>query len=110
MLYDLTGQINLTHMGLMAAVPITELKAHLAKYLRMAQRGVEVQVLERGVPIARLVAMPAAAEGDEVGIERLVRAGIVRRGSGGASTLLARRIRVDAALQAALAEDREDRA
>lgn len=93
----------------MATVPITELKAHLAKYLRMAQRGVEVQVLERGVPIARLVAMPAASEVGEVEIERLVRDGIVRRGGGGAGSLLARRIQVDARLQSAVDEDREDR-
>ena len=93
----------------MASVAITELKAQLAKYLRMAQRGVEVQVLERGVPIARLVAMPAAGESEGAGLERLVRAGIVRRGSGGAAALLARRIQANTKLLDAVVEDREDR-
>jgi prevent-host-death family protein len=93
----------------MASVPITELKAHLAKYLRMAQRGVEVQVLERGVPIARLVAMPAADESETAGLLRLVQNGVIRRGAGGARALLRRRIQVAASLLTALAEDREDR-
>lgn len=94
----------------MASVAITELKAQLAKYLRMAQRGVEVQVLERGVPIARLVAMPAGSESEGAGLERLVSAGIVRRGSGGAAALLSRRIQANAKLLDAVVEDREDRA
>lgn len=92
----------------MASVPITELKAHLAKYLRMAQRGVEVQVLDRGVPIARLVAMPRP-EAEDAGLERLVQAGIARRGHGKIKALLTRRISARANLQAALDEDREDR-
>ncbi len=58
----------------------------------MAQRGVEVQVLERGVPIARLVAMPARPAAEEAGLERLVQSGIVRRGNGKLKALLSRRI------------------
>lgn len=92
----------------MASVPVTELKAHLSRYLRMARRGVEVQVLERGVPIARLVGMPKAKDSDSA-IDRLVRAGIVRRGLGGARALLDRRLPVSAELLRAVDEDREDR-
>jgi prevent-host-death family protein len=94
----------------MASVPITELKAHLAKYLRMAQRGVEVQVLERGVPIARLVAMPGAPESEEAGLERLLKAGIVRRGEGHVRALIRKRLNVQARLLEAVDRDREDRA
>jgi prevent-host-death family protein len=94
----------------MASVAITELKAKLARYLRMAQRGVEVQVLDRGVPIARLVAMPRADESESAGLDRLVSAGLVRRGNGGVRALLKRRLSVSADLQGALDEDREDRA
>jgi prevent-host-death family protein len=95
----------------MASVPVTELKAHLAKYLRMAQRGVEVQVLERGVPIARLTALPRAHdESEEAGLDRLVRAGIVRRGEGNVRALIGKRLVAQAGLRQALDEEREDRA
>ncbi|HEX4337343.1 MAG TPA: type II toxin-antitoxin system prevent-host-death family antitoxin [Polyangiaceae bacterium] len=94
----------------MASVPITELKAHLAKYLRMARRGVEVLVLERGVAVARIVAMPHNDESQDAGIDSLVRAGIVRRGPGRIRSLLRRRLRVSTNLLGALDEDREDRA
>ena len=39
----------------MKTASVTELKANLSSYLRMVRRGSEVQILERGVPIARLV-------------------------------------------------------
>jgi prevent-host-death family protein len=93
----------------MASVAITELKAHLSRYLRMAQRGVEVQVLERGVPVARLVAMPRAEPEVEAGLNRLVSAGIVRRGEGGVRALLKRRLPEAIGLLDALDEDRGDR-
>ena len=93
----------------MANVPITELKAHLAKYLRMVQRGVEVQVLDRGVPVARLVPMPRAVDSEDEAVERLVRAGIVRRGSGRMRGLLPLRVDVAPRLLEALDSEREDR-
>ena len=93
----------------MATVAITELKAKLARYLRMAQRGVEVQVLDRGVPIARLVAMPEAGDSESAALDRLVSAGLVRRGNGGVRELLKRRLPVSIDLQGSLDEDREDR-
>lgn len=93
----------------MRAVPITELKAHLAKYLQLAQRGVEVQVLDRGVPVARLIGMPEGSSSEAAGLERLVRAGIVRRGDGKLRSLLRRRIQARSELIRALDEDRADR-
>ena len=94
----------------MASVGVTELKAQLARYLRMARRGVEVHVLERGVPIARLVPMPGGTPADAAALDRLVGAGVVRRGEGGALALLKHRLRGSPGLQQALEEDREDRA
>ncbi|HEY7514112.1 MAG TPA: type II toxin-antitoxin system prevent-host-death family antitoxin, partial [Vicinamibacteria bacterium] len=44
----------------MTRVSVTDLKAHLSRYLREVRRGGEVQILERGVPVARLTALPAA--------------------------------------------------
>jgi len=96
----------------MKSASVTELKAQLAHYLRMVRRGTEVQVLERGVPIARLVGIKPAAGLDAERLERLARAGIVRRGSGDLSWLLDEpRIPVaaEAQLATALASDREDR-
>ncbi len=93
----------------MASVPVTELKAHLAKFLRMAQRGVEVQVLDRGVPIARLMPMPKGEAAEPAALERLVSAGIVRRGEGGIRSVVKRRLEATANLARALDDDREDR-
>ena len=91
---------------------VTELKANLSRYLRMVRRGSEVQILERGVPIARLVALQGSArEGDSPRLERLVQAGALRRGTGDLRWLAdeppirAKR----AAVSQALHDDREDR-
>jgi prevent-host-death family protein len=95
----------------MKSVSITELKAHLSKYVRVVVRGGEVQVLERGVPVARLVAVRGASEGEDERFERLVRAGLVRRGTGGLGWLLERDLPTTrgASVSAALDTDREDR-
>ncbi len=96
----------------MKAVSITELKAHLSRYLRVVRRGGEVQVLERGVPVARLVGMPSGgAEADADRIARLVRAGVLRPGHGDARQILRKpplRAR-GADVSGALADDRADR-
>ncbi len=46
----------------MTTVSISDLKANLSRYLREVRRGGEVQVLDRGAPIARLV--PPVAKDD----------------------------------------------
>ena len=67
----------------MKTASVTELKAHLSRYLRMARRGSEVQILERGVPIARLVGLSGAFGGqDRERVDRLTRAGVLRPGTG----------------------------
>jgi prevent-host-death family protein len=90
---------------------VTELKAQLAHYLRMVRRGTEVQVLERGVPIARLVGIEPASGVDAERLERLAKAGIVRRGSGDLRWVLDEPpvSAIKAHLSTALSEDREDR-
>lgn len=95
----------------MRSVSVTELKANLARYLRAVRRGGEVEILERGLPIARLVALPGAREGDRARLERLAKAGILRRGSGDLSWLLASPTlsAPGADVSRALEEDREDR-
>jgi len=96
----------------MKSASVTELKANLSHYLRMVRLGTEVQILDRGVPVARLTGLgELAPSNDEDRVERLCRAGILRRGSSDLGWLLEEKpIQArDAALSAALDEDREDR-
>jgi len=59
---------------------ITEAKNRLSALLDQVRAGQTVVILDRGVPVARLE--PIATDREQVGrIERLERAGIVRRGS-----------------------------
>jgi prevent-host-death family protein len=88
-------------------VPVTELKAHLAKYLRVVRNGGEVQILDRGVPVARLVASPGGRAADKR-LSRLSKLGFVRVGNGNLMDVVGAPPKVEG-LQAALDEDRADR-
>lgn len=94
----------------MPSVSVSELKAHLAKYLRTARRGGEVQVLERGIPIARLVGL-AGGPPPADRVKRLTRAGVLRPGTSDLRWLAKEApLRVgDADVGIALEEDRSDR-
>jgi len=92
----------------MKGVSVSDLKARLSRYLRIVKRGGEVEILERGVPIARLTRSRIDRVPDRDRIEILVRGGILRRGSGDLSWILEEtpaRSR-DGSLLAALDEDR----
>lgn len=92
----------------MTTVSISELKAGLSHYLREVRRGGEVQVLDRGKPVARLVA-PAVEDDDELRA-RLISTGVIRPGKGGMARILEEPpLAIDARLSEALAEDRADR-
>ncbi len=95
----------------MTSVTVTDLKANLARYLRMVRRGGEVLVTERGVPVARLIGLQGASAQDDGRIARLAELGLLRRGTGDLGWLLDEPpIPVESArLGEALAEDREDR-
>ncbi len=92
----------------MTAVSISDLKANLSRHLREVRRGGEIQVLERGTPVARLV---PPAEIDDRGIRyRLIAAGLMRPGNGSAATVLDQPpLKLPVSLSEALAEDRTDR-
>ena len=62
----------------MKAINVTELKAHLSKYLRLASRGVRIAVKDRDEPIAELG--PPSPEPNDWR-ERLARAGRLRLGT-----------------------------
>jgi prevent-host-death family protein len=96
----------------MKSASISEIKAHLAQFLRVARRGGEVQILERGVPIARLVGCPGqVARGDKDRLERLVREGILRQGSASLEWILNEPplVAPKAQLTQAVLEERDDR-
>ena len=93
----------------MSTVSISDLKANLSHYLREVRRGGEVQVLDRGTPVARMV--PPAADDDEGGArERLIASGVLRAGRGGAGSILEEPpLALPVSLSDALAEERKDR-
>jgi prevent-host-death family protein len=69
----------------MKGVSVSELKARLSRYLRLVKRGAELEIFERGVPVARLSPTHAGAMPSDERVELLVRAGVLRRGTGDAS-------------------------
>lgn len=85
----------------MKAINVTELKAHLSRYLRLASRGTRIAVKDRDEVIAELG--PAAAERLSWP-ERLEREGRLRRGTqrldGLRISKLERRIDIQASLRA----------
>lgn len=95
-------------MVTMSTASVSELKANLSRYLREVRRGGEVEVLDRGAPVARLI--PPAA-GDDRGIrERLIGDGLLRPGRGNAAAILeSPPLTLPVSLSEALAEDRADR-
>lgn len=95
----------------MKSVSVSELKENLSHYLQRVQRGGEVQVLNRGRPVARLVGMRGAAHNDNERRERLISAGVLRVGDGDVSETLPKSpLRIPGlALSASLTEERGDR-
>lgn len=85
----------------MKAINVTELKANLSKYLRMAARGTRILVKDRDEPIAQLGPLPAERQSWRA---RLIEAGRLRPGTQDWATLrispVARRAEIQAALQA----------
>lgn len=96
----------------MRSVSVSDLKAHLSQYLAQVRRGAEVQILDRGVPVARLTRMSGARADDRARVQRLARAGILRAGTGKLDWVLDEPPLVipGARVSGAVDEDREDRA
>jgi prevent-host-death family protein len=72
----------------MRPVSVTELKARLSSYLRLVRRGEEIEILEHGTPVARLVGLRPPPARDKGRIDRLVRAGVLRPAEGDLGWLL----------------------
>ncbi|HVR29878.1 MAG TPA: type II toxin-antitoxin system prevent-host-death family antitoxin [Thermoanaerobaculia bacterium] len=95
----------------MSRVSVSDLKAQLSRYLREVRRGGEVEVLDRGVPVARLIGIAELdQQGGDERRERLVRSGVVRAGTGDASPILDRPfLEIPGGLLDALDQERRDR-
>ena len=92
----------------MTTASISELKANLSRYVDEVRRGGEIQILDRGMPVARLV--PTAAGNDPKALERLVSRGLIRPGKGDpAAALKAPPLELSVSILDALLEDRDDR-
>ena len=92
----------------MTTASISELKANLSRYIDEVRRGGEVQVLDRGTPVARLV--PTAAGNDPKALERLVSRGLIRPGNRDPAVVLnAPPMELPVSILDALLEDRDDR-
>ena len=94
----------------MKAINVSELKAHLSKYLRMASRGSRIVVKDRDEPIAQLGPPQAEALSWH---DRLAREGWLRVGTQNWSGLriskLDRRVDIQASLRAVREESSEVR-
>lgn len=106
-----TGHDQMTRMMPMTTASVSELKAKLSAYLREVRRGGEVQVTDRGVPIARLVPLPPEHDADDSTSNQLrqrqIVAGVLRPGTG--IDLSVAPLPTDLDLGGALADDRTDR-
>lgn len=107
---DLIGHVLVTILVHMKTVSVSELKAKLSRYLRDVSRGSEIQVVDRGVPVARLTGIPSTGGDDDEIRQRLARSGVLRLGSGDIKSILrSRPLTVGTSVKRALTEDREDR-
>jgi prevent-host-death family protein len=94
----------------METVSVSQLKAKLSRYLRDVRRGGEVQVLDRGRPIARLVGISDEDGPTDEHRERLIAAGVLRPATTNVRDVLdLPPLELDVDLGDAVTEDREDR-
>jgi antitoxin (DNA-binding transcriptional repressor) of toxin-antitoxin stability system len=89
----------------MKTINVTELKAHLSRYLRMASRGSRIIVKDRDDPIAQLGPLDAAPLPWP---ERLARQGRLRMGSQDWARLEISKLDRPVDIQASLRAVRED--
>jgi prevent-host-death family protein len=95
----------------MSTASVSELKARLSAYLREVRQGGEVQVLDRGQPVARLVSLDVDRleenQTEQQHRRRLIASGVLRPGSGMDCSL--QPLPISVGLGRVLDEDREDR-
>jgi antitoxin (DNA-binding transcriptional repressor) of toxin-antitoxin stability system len=90
----------------MKTINVSELKAHLSRYLRMASRGTRIVVMDRDDPIAQIG--PLEASGGAGWRERLSREGRLRLGTQDWAALRVSPLDRSVNIQEALRSVRED--
>jgi prevent-host-death family protein len=63
----------------MKRVSVTELKNRLSEYLRLVKKGETIEVLDRTVPVARIVAISSLESDSNAVLDRAVFEGVVTR-------------------------------
>lgn len=92
----------------MTSVSMTELKANLSRYIREARQGGEIEVFDRGTPVALITKPPKPSSNR--GIEEMIKADVLTRGNGCAHEILDKPlIDLGGGLSSLIIEDREDR-
>jgi prevent-host-death family protein len=89
----------------MKVINVTELKAHLSKYLRMASRGTQIIVRDRDEPVAQIGPLQKESLPWR---DRLSSEGRIRRGSQNWNKLKISRLARPVDIQSALQSVRED--
>ena len=90
----------------MKDINVSELKAGLSKYLRLASRGVSILVRDRDEPIAQIG--PPQATSPTTWVERMASEGRLRPGTQRWNELRIARLAKSVDIQASLREVRED--
>ena len=97
----------------MTSVSMAELKANPSRYIREVRRGGEIEVLDRGTPVAFITKpkpKPVAKPSGGDAIEEMIKAGVLTRGNGCAHEILDKPlIDLGGGLSSLIIEDREDR-
>lgn len=94
----------------MTRASVTDLKARLSRYLREVRRGGEVEILDRGIPIARLTGIRGSRGTDDERRVRLARSGVLRQGTSEIAGILEQEpLELSISLLEALDEERADR-
>ncbi len=66
----------------MRRATVTEAKNGLSALLAQVRAGETIEIVDRGVPVARLEPVAPLGDDDEGRLARLERAGVIRRGTG----------------------------
>lgn len=108
---DYKGHKFMTIMVTMSRASISDLKARLSHYLREVRRGGEIEILDRGVPVARLTGIDLLGEtASDERRKRLIQSGVLSQRASEPSALLEEPpIEASASILEALEEERADR-
>ncbi len=89
----------------MTTVSIADLEANLSRYIREVRHGGEIEVLDRGTPVARII---PPMTGSSKARDEMIKAGVLTPGNGRAREILDKPLtKLRGGLSAAVIEDRD---